>query len=124
MFEKEYKEKKELDLPKTLEEFFNLMLNYGDDYKKISLKTAKHIFEIMNGSKDSYMVFDNAGGMAFDVWKMDKENINAWLNSKDSLRDDLIFGYVIEGKTQLHEYQLKYPSWLICEAVERKEKQK
>jgi hypothetical protein len=46
------------------------------------------------------------------------------LKNKEPLRDDLIFGYVIDGEQHLHDYQKDYPHWVIQDTLRHKENSK
>ncbi len=102
----------------TLKDWFIAMISANLD-NHINLKTAKFMNEILNGgTKDTYVVFDNMGGMVFSIWKVDKKDLLLYIEGPKALREDLIFGYVIGGVSTLTDYQKEYPHW----SLQKKEK--
>jgi len=101
----------------TLEEWLTIMAKHNSD-KRINLKTSMLMTEILNGNpnKMNLVVFDNAGGMQFSIWDFDTEEDARGFMALDTFREDLIFGYVINGVSILCEYQRKYPHWDLPQA--------
>jgi len=101
----------------TLEEVLKLLME-KHHRKHISLRSAKYLYEILEGkSKETYIVFDNGGGMIFDIWKIDDEHLNAWYDSKDALPKHLLFGHYQNGETTLNE---TLPHWMVYELIHEK----
>jgi len=96
----------------TLKDWINEMYR-GNRDGRVNIKTAMIINKIFNDEKINAVVFDNAGGMMFDIWEFDTlDKVNKFMAS-DVFGEDLVFGYVKDGVQTLCEYQRKYPNWNI-----------
>lgn len=102
----------------TLNEWFKLMFE-ADPNAHISLKSSKFMHLIMNNAtKKNYIIFDNAGGCAFDIWEVrNKEAVEEMLKT---IGTNLVYGTVINGKAELAEHQKTHPHWNIQALMRRK----
>lgn len=97
---------------KTLKDWINAMSKYNPS-GHVNLRTANNMTKLFNDELVHAVVFDNAGGMKFDIWDFkSKEEVEGFL-ALDTFRDDLIFGHVIDGVQTLSEYQKEFLHWDI-----------
>jgi len=102
----------------TLYDWFKIVLEAKPD-AKISLRTAHYMNLIMNkATTKNYLVFDNSGGMLFDILKIDNESdFEPFIKQ---LGVENFFGKVIKGKASLSEYQKNHPHWEIQSYLRKK----
>jgi hypothetical protein len=106
---------------KDLYEWFDLMFESNPD-AHISMKTANFMHLIRTkATRKSYIVFDNAGGMAFSIWEMDEDKIDLFV---EQLGIQNYYGKVVKGKAILADHQKKYPHWDIQNLLNRRHFQK
>lgn len=94
----------------TLEDWLTAMVEHNPN-KRITLKTSMLLNEILSGNKQkmNLVVFDNAGGMPFTIWDFKSEKDIRGFMTLDTICEDLLFGFVINGEPILCEHQKKHP---------------
>lgn len=94
----------------TLKDWLRVMTE-SQPNAHINLRTHKLLMELYADELHNAIVFDNAGGLQFDIWKFDtREQVSDMLQS-DTLRDDLVYGYILDGEQILTDYQKEHPHW-------------
>lgn len=94
---------------KTLEDWITNMIKACPN-KLISIQTHLNISLLLNNKENkNFIVFDNAGGMLFTILELaSEEDLN---NLKKGLKNYLIYGWVINGKSTLNPHQIEQPHW-------------
>ena len=96
----------------TLKEWLTIMSGDAPD-KHINLRTAMNMQKLFNNELKNAVVFDNAGGMQFTIWEFKTKEEAEGFKALDTFRDDLIFGWVLDGEQTLNQYQKEFTHWDI-----------
>ena len=80
----------------TLQELAQELLEKTSKYetRRISLHTAANLHRLASGNDDDFVIFDNAGGMAFAIWSGD----SAGCLANGGIERVHLYGYRIAGK--------------------------